>query len=88
MRRLALCAILSTSLSGCFFVYIPGSAIRAVSDGITGAEGEHCVPESIKPGDRVKLQDGSIATVKSTSGTSTRCKSPDKPIRAKIEKTA
>jgi hypothetical protein len=43
--------ILSVPLSGCFFVFIPGSLIQQVSDGITGAEGEHCVSRVAKVGD-------------------------------------
>lgn len=28
-------------LSGCWFIFIPGSAVGAISDGITGSKGEY-----------------------------------------------
>ena len=87
---MALCKILSIlaltlSLQGCFFVYIPGSVINGISDGMTGAEGSNCVGSNAKVGDRIRLPDGSTGVVKSLSGTSTRCTDPNLPIRALLE---
>lgn len=80
-----LIALAATQLSGCFFVFIPGSLIQRVSDGITGAEGDHCVASAAKVGDRANLPDGRVGEIKSLSGTSTRCTDPSRPIRARIE---
>lgn len=77
---LALC----TQLSGCF-VFIPGSAIAAVSDGVTGSKGEHCVSRAAKIGDKVKdPYSNRVYTVVSLSGTSSRCNNADIPIRAEL----
>lgn len=85
MRKLArvgvVCA-LAMSLQGCWFVFIPGSVIDATGDAITGAEGKHCVAETAKVGDRINLATGQAMTVKSLSGTSSRCRDPNMPIRA------
>ncbi len=74
--------LLVLPLSGCF-VYIPGSVIDATSDAITGSEGENCVNTAAKVGDLVKTSSGTM-TVVSLSGTSSRCKDPNLPIRAKL----
>ena len=71
-------------LTGCFFVFIPGSLIQKVSDGMTGAEGEHCVSRAAKVGDRINLPGGKYATVQSLSGTSVRCTNQEMPIRAAL----
>ena len=71
-------------LSGCWFIFIPGSAVGAISDGITGSKWEYCVGNSVKVGDQIKNASGTILTVKSLSGTSSRCKEADKPIRAEL----
>jgi hypothetical protein len=76
---------LISSLQGCWFIFIPGSVVGAITDGISGAKGEHCVGNSVKVGDKVKKSDGTVLTIKSLSGTSTRCKESDKPIRAELE---
>lgn len=73
-----------TQLAGCWFVFIPGSLVQKVSDGITGAEGEHCVARHVKVGDRLTTPSGKVGTVQSLSGTSSRCGDPDRPIRAAI----
>lgn len=87
MRRLALAAALiaTTQIAGCWFVFIPGSLIRKVSDGITGAEGEHCVSSGAKVGDRVAMPTGGSGEIKSLSGTSINCTDSARPIRARIE---
>ncbi len=74
-----------TQLAGCFFVFIPGSLLQRASDGITGAEGEHCVPAAARVGDRIALPNGTTGEIKSLSGTSMRCKNEERPIRARIE---
>ena len=68
-----------------WFIFIPGSAVGAISDGITGAKGEFCVANSVKVGDKVQKDANTVLTVKSLSGTSVRCKASDKPIRAELE---
>jgi hypothetical protein len=78
---LAACA----SLSGCFFIWIPGSLIRAVSDGITGAKGQHCVASTVQVGDKITIPGVGLGTVKSLSGESMRCTNPIHPIRAELE---
>jgi len=68
---------------GCF-VFIPGSVIDAVSDGITGDEGEHCVAAHAKVGDVVSLPGNGRGTIVSLSGKSMRCKDSSTPIRAEL----
>lgn len=71
-------------LGGCWFVFIPGGLIQAAADGITGAEGSHCVHERAKVGDYIQLTDGTRWKVESLSGTSSRCQHPAHPIRARL----
>lgn len=82
--KIIILCVLAFPLQGCWFIFIPGSAVGAISDGITGAKGEYCVGTSIKVGDKIKKSDGTVLTVKSLSGTSTRCKESEKPIRAEL----
>ena len=80
MRLLKLAAALAlcAQLSGCWFIFIPGSLIAKASDAVTGDRGEHCGPEGVKIGDRFGSQ-----TVKSVSGKSSRC--PDRnPVRIEL----
>ena len=75
-----LSAFLSTSAHA-FFFFIPGAAISAISDAVTGSEGENCVgPNAVVVG-AINLG-GTLMTVKSLSGTSIRCTNPQLPIRA------
>ena len=83
--RVAATLLMTLPLSGCWFVFIPGSLIQKVSDGITGAEGEHCLGSAAKVGDRIKLQDGQIGVVQSLSGASSRCPNESMPIRASLK---
>lgn len=69
------------SLQGCFFFYIPGSVI----DSLVGGEGQHCVSETAKVGDKIRLQDNRIGVVKSLSGITSRCKNPNMPVRALLD---
>lgn len=75
-------AAVTFSLQGCWFVFIPGSVVAAVSDGITGAKGEHCVGPNAKVGDTISLPYGGRGKVEHLSGTSVRCTNPAMPIRA------
>ena len=85
-RALTLAGLVAcTQLSGCFFVFIPGSLIAKAGDAITGAEGDHCVPTAAKVGDQIMLPGGSTGTIMSLSGTKSRCKDEARPIRARIE---
>ena len=85
MFRVVLAVLLCSQLSGCFFIWIPGSLIQKVSDGITGAKGEHCVGRSAQVGDKVSIYGVGLGTVKSLSGESVRCTNPVNPIRAELE---
>lgn len=84
LMKAGLTALICSQLSGCFFVFIPGSLIAKASDGLTGAEGEHCVSRSAKVGDKIRTPDGKVYTVQSLSGTSSRCTNADIPIRAAL----
>ncbi len=84
MIRLIATVALCTQLSGCFFIWIPGSLIQKASDGITGARGEHCVGRAAVVGERINFG-AAIGTVKSLSGESVRCTNPAHPIRAEVE---
>lgn len=83
--RVAVVVGLASQLGGCFFVFIPGSLIQKVSDGFTGAEGEHCVSTVAKVGDKIRTPSGATYTVRSLSGTSSRCNDPGLPIRAALD---
>lgn len=78
--RWACLLALPLALQGCWFVFIPGSVMSAVTDKVTGSEGDHCVASEAKVGDRININ-GQMMTVKSLSGTSTRCQGVY-PIRA------
>ena len=82
--KLLFVALIASQLSGCFFIWIPGSVIQGVKDAATGAEGKNCVSQVAKVGDTMRLPDGSTGTVKSLSGTSSLCTNPALPIRALI----
>ena len=83
--KLAATAAMCSQLSGCFFIWIPGSVIDKGADLVTGARGDHCVNKFTKVGDNIPLVDGTRGTVKSLSGTSGRCKTDRFPIRAEVE---
>jgi hypothetical protein len=80
--RIAAIVSLASTLSGCFFIWIPGSVVSKISDSVTGSEGEHCVGTAAKVGDVLTAPNGEMMTVKSLSGTSSRCQDANKPIRA------
>lgn len=83
-RTIGYAAVLASVqlLQGCLFLYIPGSAVSAISDTFTGAEGNNCVGANAKVGDRISVPGMKTATVKTLSGTSVRCTDPAMPIRA------
>jgi hypothetical protein len=74
----------TTQLAGCWFVFIPGSMVGAITDSIGGYEGQHCVSATAKVGDRIKHTNGSIGTVMKLEGESSRCQNPQHPIRAVV----
>jgi hypothetical protein len=80
--RIFFCLAIILSMQGCWFIFIPGSVVGAVSDTVTGSEGSHCVGANAKVGDTVRLPGGGRGTIKSLSGTSIRCTNPEQPIRA------
>jgi len=57
----------------------------AISDLITGAEGNNCVTNAAKVGDKMPFGNGKVGEIKSLSGTSTRCTNGSQPIRALIQ---
>ena len=83
-KAIALAAVVSLTLQGCFFFVIPGSVTGKISDAVTGAKGANCVSATNKIGDKIRGPDGSIGTIKSLSGTSSRCTDARYPIRAEI----
>lgn len=88
MNRLLKTVVATTlilSLQGCFFIFIPGSVTSAISDSITGSEGENCVGAKARVGDFVRTPGGGSARIESLSGTSMRCNNPEMPIRAKLD---
>lgn len=84
LSRLAALVVAYILLQGCFFFVIPGSVTSKISDAVTGAKGANCVGAGAKVGDRIRLPDGSVLTIKSLSGTSDRCTAPQYPIRAEL----
>jgi hypothetical protein len=84
-NAVAALAVVCISLQGCFFFVIPGSVTGKISDAITGAKGANCVSAANEVGDKIRGPDGSIGTIKSLSGTSSRCTDSRYPIRAEIE---
>ncbi|MEX8495459.1 SHOCT domain-containing protein [Sphaerotilus sp.] len=72
----------TTQANAWFFFFLPGSVTSKIGDAITGAEGENCVTAAAKVGDVLKSPSGNTATIKSLSGTSSRCQDPNLPIRA------
>jgi hypothetical protein len=75
----------ASSQANAWFFFIPGSVTGKVADAFTGAEGENCVGPNAKIGDIIRNPSGNTATIKSLSGTSTRCQDPNLPIRALLE---
>jgi len=76
-----------TNANAFFFFFIPGSAMRGISDAITGAKGNICVKESAKVGDVIPSLAGNTMKILSLSGTSSICNNPALPIRADVEFT-
>jgi hypothetical protein len=58
--------------------------MNAAADGISGAQGDHCVNTYAKVGDTITLPNGTLWKVESLSGTSYRCQNAAMPIRAKL----
>lgn len=85
LTRALVIAGLCGSLSGCWFVFIPGSLIQKVSDGITGAKGNHCVGRDATVGSRINIPGVGMGTVVSLSGESVRCTTDRHPIRAELQ---
>ena len=84
MLRTLLVLALIAPLSGCWFVFIPGSAISAVGDSLAGYEGQHCVAENAKIGDKIRHPNGTFWTVKKLEGYSGRCANQFAPVRALV----
>lgn len=72
---IVLSALFSTSAHAWFFFFLPGSVTGAITDAITGSEGENCVGTNAKVGDLIRLANGDMKNVKSLSGTSVQVRS-------------
>jgi hypothetical protein len=77
-------AIIHTSASA-WFIFIPGGLITAAVDKAQGVEGDHCVNVLARVGDKISLPGGRSGTIRSLSGTSSRCANPSIPIRARLD---
>ena len=75
-------ACVSTNANAWFFFFLPGSVTSKIGDALSGSEGDSCVKTTAKVGDTINSPTGNSATVKSLSGTSSRCQDPNLPIRA------
>ena len=75
--------LFSSNASAFFFFFLPGSVTGKIADAFTGAEGENCVGPNAKVGDPINLN-GVLMTIKSLSGTSSRCTNAAMPIRASL----
>lgn len=82
--RLGLLVSLVLSLSGCWFVFIPGSMVSSMGDALSGNTGQYCVGESAAVGSMVKMPDGRIGAVQKLEGASSRCSNTALPIRAVV----
>ena len=78
-------ASVSSNANAWFFFFLPGSVTGKIADSITGAEGENCVGPNAKVGDTISVPGRGLMTIKSLSGTSSRCTSDVFPIRAMLE---
>jgi hypothetical protein len=68
-----------------FFFFIPGQVIDKIGDKLSGAQGDNCVAATAKVGDVITSPAGNTATIKSLSGSWSRCQQPNLPIRALLE---
>lgn len=73
--------LFSSSASAWFFFFLPGSVTSKIGDVLTGSEGNNCVGPNAKVGDQI-YANGTLMSIKSLSGTSTRCSESATPIRA------
>jgi len=73
--------LFSSNANAWFFFILPGSVTSKIGDALTGSEGENCVGPDAKVGDPITFN-GVPMTIKSLSGTSTRCANAAMPIRA------
>lgn len=88
MRNVLISLVIAPALQGCFFFMIPGSAMQAVGDAISGNSGNLCVAENAYVGQKVNMPAmpaGTLGTVKKIEGASSRCNNPALPIRAVVQ---
>jgi hypothetical protein len=78
-------ALAPTAANAWFFFFLPGSVTGAISDKITGSEGNNCVGPYAKVGDRITVPGAGTGVIKSLSGTSMRCTTSEYPIRALLD---
>ena len=74
------CILFSSNANAWFFI-LPGFVTSKIADVVTGSEGDNCVGPNAKVGD-LFYPNGVAMTIKSLSGTSSRCTNPAMPIRA------
>jgi hypothetical protein len=73
--------VVAPTANAWFFFFIPPGAIEKLQ----GKKGHNCVAAEAKVGDEFRSVNGDVLTVKSVSGTSTRCQQPERPVLAEIE---
>ena len=85
LSALVVAALAPATANAWFFFYLPGSVTGAISDKVTGAEGDNCVGPYAKVGDRIAVPGKGTGVIKSLSGTSVRCTTSEYPIRALLD---
>ncbi|MCK4125577.1 MULTISPECIES: hypothetical protein [Ralstonia solanacearum species complex] len=65
--------------------YITNAVISAMANTMMGGKGGFCLPADKKVGDVITLPNGNTQTVLSTSGTSSLCEDPNRPVLGEVE---
>jgi tetratricopeptide (TPR) repeat protein len=81
---IAVASLLSTNANAWFFFFFP----IPTGGGGSASTDNTCVAETAKEGDTHASPSGNIAKITKLSGTSSRCKEPDKPIVATVDYTS
>lgn len=83
--RLIIVLVMIFPLSGCWFIFIPGSAMDAIGDAMAGHRGNTCVSATAYEGQTIIMPNGKSGTLIKLEGESRRCTQPHLPIRAIVE---
>jgi len=75
--------LFSSNASAWIFFLLPGAVTSKIGDVLTGSEGNNCVGPNARVGDQI-YANGTLMTIKSLSGTTSRCNEPATPIRASL----